>query len=70
MSAHKLNIYFSAPGAQERGGRRAADGGTDSSGRIYYREYKNIYGQKYWEYMERQITEIPEKPITILKWRA
>ena len=27
----------------------------------YYRGYKNIYGQKYWEYMGRQITEILEK---------
>ena len=26
-----------------------------------YRGYKNIYGQKYWEYMGRQITEILEK---------
>ena len=28
-----------------------------------YRGYKHIYGQKYWEYMGRQITERLEKLI-------
>ena len=32
-----------------------------------YRVYKNIYGQKYWEYMGRQITEILEKPRKLRK---
>ena len=28
-----------------------------------YRGYKNIYGQKYWEYMGRQIAEILERHV-------
>ena len=36
---------------------------SDACGDPLYRGYKNIYGQKYWEYMGRQITEILEKLI-------
>ena len=38
------------------------DVGDAASGGLarFYREYKHIFGQKYWEYMGRQITEIPE----------
>ena len=43
-------------------------GGTECGVAVtFYRGYKNIYGQKYWEYMGRQITEILEKPIEKLE---